>query len=151
MLSSYRHSLTFSLNCLLLLPSFTLLSTNSRQSWPAQYIKMRNTHQTLKRAASLYSTSQLRYSASSTLRFQCRLSHARFRSLSSAAGSQVVNSPAPNKYQKPDSFAGRNSLLQATIAADAPRNDWTKEEIREIYQTPLMELVYSAVRRTTRR
>ncbi|KAK3347583.1 biotin synthase [Neurospora tetraspora] len=105
---------------------------------------MRNTHQTLKRAASLYSTSQLKYSASSTLRSQSRLLHAQFRSLSSAAGSQVVNSLAPNKYQKPDSFAGRNSLLQATIAADAPRNDWTKEEIREIYQTPLMELVYSA-------
>ena len=37
------------------------------------------------------------------------------------------------------------SVFQRAINATAPRNDWTKEQISEIHQTPLMELAFAAV------
>jgi biotin synthase len=37
------------------------------------------------------------------------------------------------------------SVFQRAINATAPRNDWTKEQISEIHQIPLMELAFAAV------
>lgn len=37
------------------------------------------------------------------------------------------------------------SMLEKAIAAKTPRHDWTKQEIKEIYDTPLMKLAYAAV------
>jgi biotin synthase len=37
------------------------------------------------------------------------------------------------------------SALSAACTARAARNAWTKDEIREIYNTPLMELAFKAV------
>lgn len=37
------------------------------------------------------------------------------------------------------------NVLQQAIQAQKPRHDWTKAEIREVYHTPLMELVHQAV------
>jgi biotin synthase len=37
------------------------------------------------------------------------------------------------------------SVFDNAIAADSPRNTWTKEEIKEIYDTPLMKLAFAAV------
>lgn len=39
----------------------------------------------------------------------------------------------------------RASTLKAAVSAQAPRHDWTRDEIREIYNTPLMELAFQAV------
>jgi biotin synthase len=38
-----------------------------------------------------------------------------------------------------------SSALRDAVNARTPRYDWTKEEIREIYNTPLMELAFQAV------
>jgi hypothetical protein len=38
------------------------------------------------------------------------------------------------------------SVLQQAIDAKGPRTNWTKEEISELYNTPLYELHYAAVR-----
>ncbi|KAK9475792.1 hypothetical protein V1514DRAFT_339014 [Lipomyces japonicus] len=35
-------------------------------------------------------------------------------------------------------------VLERAVNASAPRNDWTREEIAEIYDSPLLELVYNA-------
>jgi biotin synthase len=35
--------------------------------------------------------------------------------------------------------------LQNAMNQTAPRTNWTKEEITEIYETPLMELTFAAV------
>ncbi|CZT53300.1 probable biotin synthase [Rhynchosporium secalis] len=36
------------------------------------------------------------------------------------------------------------STFDKALAATAPRNDWTKEEIKELYDTPLMSLAFAA-------
>ncbi len=35
--------------------------------------------------------------------------------------------------------------FENAIEAKSPRNNWTKEEIKEIYETPLMKLAFAAV------
>lgn len=42
--------------------------------------------------------------------------------------------------------AGDGRALTEAVNAKAPRNDWTRDEIRDIYNTPLMELAFQAVR-----
>jgi biotin synthase len=37
------------------------------------------------------------------------------------------------------------AVFENALAADTPRNTWTKEEIKEIYDTPLMKLAFAAV------
>ena|SRR5436305_6958527 len=37
------------------------------------------------------------------------------------------------------------SVFQEAIEAKAPRTNWTLEEIKHIYETPLMELAFAAV------
>lgn len=44
----------------------------------------------------------------------------------------------------PTSVAGGNAVENA-VNAKSPRYDWTKDEIREIYETPLMELAFHSV------
>jgi hypothetical protein len=39
-----------------------------------------------------------------------------------------------------------SAVFETALAADTPRNTWTKEEIKEIYDTPLMKLAFAAVR-----
>jgi biotin synthase len=39
----------------------------------------------------------------------------------------------------------QSSAFQNAVEATAPRNNWTKEEIKEIYETPLMKLAFAAV------
>src|SRR2546423_12682917 len=39
-----------------------------------------------------------------------------------------------------------SSILEQAANATAPRSSWTKDEITEIHQTPLMELAFTAVR-----
>lgn len=36
--------------------------------------------------------------------------------------------------------------LQEATAASAPRTNWTREEVQQIYETPLSQLTYAAVR-----
>lgn len=37
------------------------------------------------------------------------------------------------------------SVFDQAVNATGPRNDWTKEEISQIHQRPLMELAFAAV------
>lgn len=37
------------------------------------------------------------------------------------------------------------SVFEQAVNATGPRNNWTKEEISQIHQTPLMELAFAAV------
>ena len=37
------------------------------------------------------------------------------------------------------------SVFDDAVAATGPRHNWTKEEISQIHQTPLMELAFAAV------
>ena len=41
--------------------------------------------------------------------------------------------------------AAPSSAMDEALAATGLRNTWTKEEIRQIYDTPLMKLAYAAV------
>jgi hypothetical protein len=45
----------------------------------------------------------------------------------------------------PPIAADNTSVFQKALNATAPRNDWTKEQISEIHQIPLMELAFAAV------
>jgi hypothetical protein len=45
----------------------------------------------------------------------------------------------------PPPQARKGRVLEEAVNATAPRFDWTKDEIREIYNTPLMELAFQAV------
>lgn len=38
------------------------------------------------------------------------------------------------------------SVFQTAVEATSPRINWTREEIKEIYDMPLMELAFAAVR-----
>lgn len=49
-------------------------------------------------------------------------------------------SPAPAQAATPPAGA-----FEKAVEATAPRNNWTKEEIKEIYDTPLMKLAFAAV------
>ncbi|EER41457.1 biotin synthase [Histoplasma capsulatum H143] len=42
--------------------------------------------------------------------------------------------------------ASTSSALQDALVAEAPRINWTRDEIRQIYETPLHQLTYAAVR-----
>jgi hypothetical protein len=50
------------------------------------------------------------------------------------------HSPIPPHPQR------TSSLLEQAANAIAPRSNWTKDEITEIHQMPLMELAFAAVR-----
>ena len=45
----------------------------------------------------------------------------------------------------PQTTTPQSSAFDAALAADTPRNTWTKDEIKEIYDTPLMKLAFAAV------
>jgi len=55
--------------------------------------------------------------------------------------SQVSPAGAPPAPPQPK----KGSALEDAVNAKAPRFDWTKDEIREIYNTPLMELAFQSV------
>jgi len=48
----------------------------------------------------------------------------------------------PGQIANPQLTAFENALN-----ATGPRNTWTREEIKEIYETPLMKLAFAAVSR----
>src|SRR5262249_30970075 len=56
--------------------------------------------------------------------------------------SQAAASLDQSLLLPPPSSTAFDRALNATV----PRSDWTKEEISEIHQKPLMELVFAAVR-----
>jgi len=54
-------------------------------------------------------------------------------------------SPVAPASAPPAPRAKKGSVLEDAVNARAPRFDWTRDEIREIYNTPLMELAFQAV------
>ncbi len=42
----------------------------------------------------------------------------------------------------------QRSIFQEAIEAKTPRTDWTRDEIKQIYDTPLMDLAFAAVSTT---
>lgn len=57
------------------------------------------------------------------------------------AAAAVGQAPPPPK-------PSQSSIFHDAVNASGPRHNWTKEEITEIHQTPLMELAFAAVRAT---
>jgi biotin synthase len=58
--------------------------------------------------------------------------------LSTIQDAPIFNTPLPVQ-------ATQSTLLQDAVNASGPRMTWTKEEISQIYNTPLIELQYAAV------
>lgn len=57
-----------------------------------------------------------------------------------------VPSVAASLSQTPPLPPAQNqSVFEQAVRAAGPRNNWTKEEISQIHQTPLMELAFAAV------
>jgi len=68
--------------------------------------------------------------------------HITFRSYSIVH--DVPRTSAAIPHTAPPSPSPR-SVFDEAVNASAPRNTWTKDEISEIYKTPLMDLAYAAV------
>lgn len=61
-----------------------------------------------------------------------------------AFSTPVNDSFAPISTTPPSAPEAQGAVWRA-VNARAPRHDWTKDEIRELYNTPLMELAHQAV------
>lgn len=61
--------------------------------------------------------------------------------------STVVDDTFSPASAPPPPQANKGRVLEDAVNAKAPRFDWTKDEIREIYNTPLMELAFQSVSR----
>ena len=68
------------------------------------------------------------------------------------AGVRALSKPKPlvRKYGtvqsvSPQVTTPQSSVFETALAADTARNTWTKEEIKEIYDTPLVKLAFAAV------
>jgi len=60
--------------------------------------------------------------------------------------STVLDTPIDPKTQKVTPPAIRkSSVYEDAVNATGPRTNWTREEISEIYNTPLIRLTYAAV------
>ena len=57
-------------------------------------------------------------------------------------GPSLAQTPPPPQPQS-------QSVFDQAVNATGPRNNWTKEEITQIHQTPLMELAFAAVGQST--
>lgn len=57
--------------------------------------------------------------------------------------STVLDTPLYPSTQPPLPTA--SSVFQDAVQASAPRTNWSREEISEVYNTPLMELTYASV------
>ena len=72
---------------------------------------------------------------------------------SAPSTSNKVPPPPPSPLSQPVKTSFGSSLptgparspLDTALSATAPRMDWVREDIGAIYETPLMELAYSAV------
>lgn len=60
--------------------------------------------------------------------------------------STVLDTPIdPKTQQVTPPTARKSSVFEDAVNAAGPRNNWTKEEIAEIYNTPLIKLTFAAV------
>ena len=60
--------------------------------------------------------------------------------------STPVNDSFSPSTPPPPPAGTESHVLQNAVRARGPRYDWTRDEIREIYNTPLMDLTYQSVR-----
>ena len=56
-----------------------------------------------------------------------------------------LSQPVKTSFGSPLPTGPARSPLDTALSATAPRMDWVREDIGAIYETPLMELAYSAV------
>ena len=61
--------------------------------------------------------------------------------------STVIDAPIPaaSQHTPPAAPSSSGSVFSDAVQATAPRTTWTKEQISEVYNTPLIELTYGAV------
>jgi hypothetical protein len=77
---------------------------------------------------------------------QVQLLRASSRALFQHAGSRSVSRQYGTISEIPTQLnATPPSVFQNALDASAPRTNWTREEIKEIYETPLMQLAFAAV------
>lgn len=74
--------------------------------------------------------------------------------LQSRGGATLVDTPtaahdlaAPPEAIEPSRKADAKKIFRDAVAATAPRNTWTRQEISAIYYQPLLELAHQAVSR----
>ena len=74
--------------------------------------------------------------------------------LQSRGGATLVDTPpaahdlaAPPEAIEPSRKAAAKKIFRDAVAATAPRNTWTRQEISAIYYQPLLELAHQAVSR----
>lgn len=59
--------------------------------------------------------------------------------------STVIDAPVHPASQQQPPLKPTSRVFEDAVQANGPRNTWTKEEISEIYNTPLIELTYASV------
>ena len=61
--------------------------------------------------------------------------------------STVIDAPISPAEQRtpPAAPSSSGSVFSDAVQATGPRTNWTKEQISEVYNTPLIELTYGAV------
>ena len=60
--------------------------------------------------------------------------------------STVLDTPInPQTQQVTPQIGRKSSVFENAVNAAGPRNNWTREEITEVYNTPLIKLTYAAV------
>lgn len=66
--------------------------------------------------------------------------------------STVLDTPIdPQTQQATPPSVRKSSVFEDAVNATGTRTNWTREEISEIYNTPLIKLTYAAVRSTDNR
>ncbi|CUS24661.1 LAQU0S18e01354g1_1 [Lachancea quebecensis] len=68
----------------------------------------------------------------------------RYISTSSSGGLKGAAAAATAAARAPPAAASQVSALQFALSLEQPSHEWSKEQLREIYHTPLLELVHSA-------
>lgn len=59
--------------------------------------------------------------------------------------STVLDTPIDPKTQQVAPPTRKSSVFEDAVNAAGPRTNWTREEIAEVYNTPLIRLTYAAV------
>ena len=59
--------------------------------------------------------------------------------------STVIDAPVDPRTQQITPSVGKRSVFEDAVQATAPRTNWTRDEISQVYSTSLMELTYASV------
>lgn len=78
-------------------------------------------------------------SSKHAVRSLTQLTNASLRSFSTVVDDRLAIAASASPFPR------SVNVLQDALKATAPRHNWTRDEIREVYNTPLMELAHQSV------